>query len=384
MSRPAQRLLLLCAVGAGVAVSYAGQKPRSDVPGLPVPLPRPRGAAPPGGDMNRPRAIGAPDPSRMKPRAELVSIEKIWSEAPHNAFTDLIRFRERWYCAFREGSAHVSPDGALRVISSADGVHWSPAFYVSTEHADLRDPKLSVTPDRRLMLSAVAAYNPPAEFRHQSLAWYSLDGREWGIPFKIGDPDVWLWRVTWHRGSAYSMAYGTTEDRFLRMYVGPGGLRFQVVADRVPAEGRPSEATLLFNSDDSALCLLRRDGAAATAYLGYSRPPYRGWEWKDLGVRLGGPNMIRLPDGRIVAAGRLYDGRQRTSLCWLNEREATLSEFLSLPSGGDTSYPGLVYHERLLWVSYYSSHEGKAAIYLGKVRLPEPDEITDGKIRTAF
>jgi hypothetical protein len=28
-----------------------------------------------------------------------------------------------------------------------------------------------------------------------------------------------------------------------------------------------------------------------------------------------------------------------------------------------------VWHEGLLWTSYYSSHEGKSAIYLAKVRL---------------
>ena len=32
---------------------------------------------------------------------------------------------------------------------------------------------------------------------------------------------------------------------------------------------------------------------------------------------------------------------------------------------------GLVWHAGLLWVSYYSSHEGKTSIYLAKVRLPK-------------
>jgi len=41
-------------------------------------------------------------------------------------------------------------------------------------------------------------------------------------------------------------------------------------------------------------------------------------------------------------------------------------ELLRLPSGGDTSYPGLVWHGGLLWVSYYSSHEGRASIYLAR------------------
>ena len=47
-----------------------------------------------------------------------------------------------------------------------------------------------------------------------------------------------------------------------------------------------------------------------------------------------------------------------------------LTEFLPLPSGGDTSYAGMVLHDGLLWVSYYASHEGKTSIYLAKVKLP--------------
>jgi hypothetical protein len=46
-----------------------------------------------------------------------------------------------------------------------------------------------------------------------------------------------------------------------------------------------------------------------------------------------------------------------------------LQEALKLPSGGDTSYAGLVWHAVLLWVSYYSSHEGKSAIYLARVKV---------------
>jgi len=50
--------------------------------------------------------------------------------------------------------------------------------------------------------------------------------------------------------------------------------------------------------------------------------------------------------------------------------EGTLKEALRLPSGGDTSYAGLVWHDDLLWVSYYASHEGKTSIYLAKVKVP--------------
>jgi hypothetical protein len=315
-------------------------------------------------------ALGVRGQVARPQRAEIVSVRKIWDRAAHNAFTDLIRFKGRWYCAFREGSAHVSPDGALRVITSDDGERWVSSDLLTWPHADVRDAKLTITPDGRLMLSGAAALHQPAVARHQSAVWFSADGRTWGEGIAVADPDFWLWRITWLRGTAFGFAYGTAGDRFVRLYSSRNGLEFRPLAERVLEEGYPNESSIVFLNDDSALCLLRRDGQPNTAQLGSSRPPYRAWTWRDLGVRIGGPHMIAREDGRIVAAVRLYDGRVRTSLCWLDRDAGRLIEFLALPSGGDSSYAGLVWHEGLLWVSYYSSHEGKTSIYLAKVRLP--------------
>src|SRR5262245_44914769 len=91
----------------------------------------------------------------------LLVVRKIWDAAPHNAFTDLVRFQGGWYCAFREGQAHVSPDGALRVITSRDGERWESAARITWDNGDLRDAKLSITPDGRLMLSGAAALLQP-------------------------------------------------------------------------------------------------------------------------------------------------------------------------------------------------------------------------------
>jgi hypothetical protein len=301
-------------------------------------------------------------------KAELVEFNRIWDKAPHNAFTDLILFKDRWYCVFREGAAHVSPDGALRVITSSDGETWTSAALLTSPAADLRDAKITVTPDERLMLSGAAAFHQPAEFKHQSLVWYSSDGRNWTEPIEIGDPNMWIWRVTWHKGTAYGIGYSTSDSRFIRLYMSRDGIKFDTLVDNLFDSGYPNETSMIFLEDDTCLCLLRRDGEPNTAQLGTAKPPYKEWVWKDLGVRIGGPHMILLPDNRIVAAGRLYDGQVRTSLLWLDPEAGTLTEFLRLPSGGDTSYPGLVLHGGLLWVSYYSSHEGKTSIYLAVVK----------------
>jgi hypothetical protein len=304
--------------------------------------------------------------------AETISVRKIWDRAPHNAFTDLIRYRDRWYCVFREGKAHVSPDGALRVIASADGETWESSALLTSESADLRDAKLSVTPDGRLMLIGAGAWHKPQPATHQSLAWFSEDGRTWGEALEIGEPDMWLWRATWHKDKAYGIGYGTNKDRRLaRLYQSADGRKWETLVSDLFDKGYPNESALLFDAKDNCLCLLRRDADTRTAQLGSSKPPYMQWHWKDLGHAIGGPNMIRLPSGEVVAATRLYEGKVRTSLSWVDPEAGEMKEFLALPSGGDTSYAGLAWHDGLLWVSYYSSHETKTSIYLAKVKFAE-------------
>lgn len=308
----------------------------------------------------------AADPRALK----LVEVRKIWDRAPHNAFTDLIRHADRWFCVFREGAAHVSPDGALRVITSADGREWESAALITSPVADLRDAKITHTPDGQLMLSGAGAYHGEKPARHQSFAWFSADGRSWSAAVPIGDPDFWLWRVTWRGDAAYSLGYRTDKDRTqrsARLYRSRDGRKFETLVDRIAPDVSPGEHSLLFREDGTALCLLRRDAGTFTSLLGRARPPYTDWSWKDLGVRIGGPHLIRIPDGRILAAVRLLDGRTRTALCELDPERGTLTERLTLPSGGDTSYAGLVWHAERLWVSYYSSHQGKTSIYLAQI-----------------
>jgi len=309
------------------------------------------------------------------PKATLVDYARIWDEAPHNAFTNLIRYKDAWYCVFREGQGHVSEDGALRVITSTDGDTWTSAALITSETADLRDAQICVTPDNKLMLTGAAALHQPADARHQTMAYFSEDGRTWTDGVPIGEKDLWLWRVTWHKDAAYGVGYTTGDKwphRFARLYRSEDGTNFDVLVDTLRDEEYANESQIVFLEDDTAYCLLRRDEKAPKStqgLFGTAQPPYTDWTWNDVGMKIGGPAMMQLPDGRLVAAVRLYDAPVRTALCWVDPETGKLTEFLGLPSGGDTSYPGLVWHDDLLWVSYYASHEGKTSIYLAKVKL---------------
>ncbi len=310
--------------------------------------------------------------SAVAAEARLLSVQRIGETAPHNAFTDLVRWRDAWWCVFREGSRHVSPDGAIRVLTSRDGTNWTSAARLASSLGDLRDPHATVTPDGRLMLYGAVALPQPGPVKHRSLAWFSDSGTDWTAETVVGEPNVWLWRVAWHDGQALGVGYDTGGEKFVRLYAGRDGKQFEPVVPTLFDRPQPNETGLTFLPDGTCLCLLRRDGQPGTAQLGRARPPYRDWSWQDLGVRIGGPQLLRLPDGRLVAGVRLYDGGARMALCWLDPEAGRLTEFLKLPSGGDCSYPGLVWHGDELWVSYYSSHEGRTMVYLARVRLPDP------------
>ncbi len=314
---------------------------------------------------------------------ELIEVRRVWDAAPHNAFTDLIRHRGEWFMTFREGSGHVAADGAIRVLASKDGTNWTSAALLKMAGQDLRDSKLSEMPDGRLHLLACGANRAtnggPATI-HQTLAAISSNGRDWSDLKAVADPNTWLWRLTWRGGKAFGVSYDTgkrspAKPLFTsRLWSTEDGLHFKAAPQPMLTNGMPTEATLAFQADGTALCLQRRDGPAPShALLGKAKPPYDQWTWQDLGTFFGGPHFIRIPDGRWIACGRIHgaDAKRtaKTVVCELDVAGGKLVPLLTLPSGGDTSYPGLVWHEGRLWVSYYSSHEGKTAIYLAEVAL---------------
>ena len=308
-------------------------------------------------------------------QAELVSVQKLADDAPHSAFTDLIFWKDQFVCAFRQGRSHVSSDGRIAVLTSPDGEQWKRAATLTLADFDLRDASLSVTPDGRLMLIGGAA---PRKTDHESaptgtFVSFSSDATTWTTPEVIIPPGRWLWRVTWHDGKAYGVSYATPKGApHASLLESPDGVHFTELVPQLFSDGYPTEAVLRFAADGTAYCLQRRDGTADinSAFLGVSKSPYTEWAWHDLQQFFGGPNLLQLPDGAWIAAGRIhYPGGAKTDVALLDVETNQLKSLLTLPSGGDTSYPGLVYRDGLLWVTYYSSHEGKTSIYLAKVKL---------------
>jgi len=325
----------------------------------------------------------------MAAQPEIVSVTKIWDQGKHNAFTDLIRWRGKWYCSFRESDAHVGGDGQLRVLVSDEGDKWQSAALISEAGIDLRDPKMSITPDDRLMIVAGGSVYEGTTFKgRQPRVAFSKDGREWTAPQRVLSEGEWLWRVTWHEGKAYGVSYnaqertspaaqeaaktGKTEpgpaDWKLKLVSSSDGVKYDLIT-HLDVPGHPNETTLRFMPDGEMIALVRREGGSKMGWVGRSHVPYKQWTWHELKHQIGGPNFTRLPDGTLWAACRSYPGGAKTVLAKMTA-DGEYTPLLTFPSGGDNSYAGLVWHDGLLWMSYYSSHEGKTSIYLAKVKVP--------------
>ncbi len=96
-------------------------------------------------------------------------------------------------------------------MTSTDGKAWTSLALLTEAGIDLRDPKLTETPDGRLMmLAGGSVYEGKALRGRQPRVAFSSDGggKTWTPTRRILAEGDWLWRVTWHKGRAYGIAYG--------------------------------------------------------------------------------------------------------------------------------------------------------------------------------
>jgi len=311
------------------------------------------------------------------PQAELVSVTKIWDQAPHCAYTDITRFQNLFYCCFREAAAADRGEGVIRILLSSTGKTWVDQGTLSEAGTDLRDPKIIVTPDgKRLYLLCSGQSGTQGR---QSRYSTTMDGKVWTPLQKLLAKGDTLWRVSINPTDQrfYGISYNIhpnsggpapEKEWSLKGYASADGSVWQL-SSILNVPGQPAEATLRFLKNGSALALVARQGGDRRGVIGTAVAPYRDWTWASAGVPLGGPNFIELPDGKLIAGSRGFGATPGAHMVLFAMTASSLTPILELPSGGDCSYPGLYWHDDLLHVSYYSSHEGKAAIYYAQVRL---------------
>ena len=325
------------------------------------------------------------------PEVKVINIRRVFHNGRHNAFTDLVRFKDNFYLTFRscpEGHM-VHPTSSIIILSSTDTKQWKQVHRFSVEKRDTRDPHFLVFKSK-LFVYTGTWYSGETTLKsedydlnkHLGYAAWSEDGANWHSPIMLeGTFGHYIWRANAFNEKAYLC--GRRKKNFAVAPRGEGSIVESAMLEsddgliwRTRAlfqETRGDETAFQFEADGSIIAIGRR-GRDKAQLLG-SKPPYTQWQRKELDRYIGGP-LLTLWGGRYVVGGRktIGDRGPRTSMCWLVNDQ--LHEFAELPSGGDNSYPGFVeISPSRAVMSWYSSHEtdanGKAitAIYMADLEI---------------
>lgn len=314
---------------------------------------------------------------------------KVYGDGQHNAFTDLAYWKGQYYLCFRHGEGHLSMDGEIRVMRSSDLKAWEPCGTVNTLGDD-RDPHFAVTDNALCLffgtwdLAHATDHGTPGRGRLRSHMASTEDGVNWSEAKGIYEPCWWLWRVRWHDGAFYSVAYAISwpsmpEVGEARLLQSPDGLEWNSIGT-ITRERVPDEADMRFLADGSMDVVMRTcDKQGGAMYL-HSDVSRTSWEKTDLGAVIHSPVLLPWKD-RCFVGGRGKNDKGSVARLW----ELTgnqVKELITLPSGGDTAYLGLIPvagtetgDRPVLLVSWYSQHEraadrkNEASIYLGQVTV---------------
>lgn len=265
----------------------------------------------------------------------------------------------------------------MRIIRSEDGINWKSVALLEKSGIDLRDPKLSITPEGRIMviIGGSVYEDENLQERRPQVSFSDPAGDAFSPPQEVAissdnqNRDSWIWRVVWNGGDGYGMDYRIADKDAWKLYLMKtrDGRYFDEVS-QLEVDGKPNESTIRFDEDDHMYVLIRREGKDKKGLIARSKPPYIRWKYDKLDFQLGGPNFLILDNKKWIVGTRKYIGDRKTQLLVTTPKGEILKSFV-LPSGGDTSYPGMLVYGEKLWVTYYSSHEEGTNIYLTKIPL---------------
>ena len=228
---------------------------------------------------------------------------------------------------------------------------------------DLRDPKLSVTPEGKLMLlTEKVQYDRGRVLSRQSCYSFIVYNDDYQvltpINFKSSPHRNWLWNIEW----IDDCAYGFTYIPYFCFVKAEDGINFDVV-QRINLDNTPTEASLVKLNKKEFVSVVR---SKSNALLGRYHLKSNKWVWKDLGLKLGCPELIKIKKD-IYILGRTYSDKKQTSIFKLDVKTMTLINILTIDGNRDCAYPGAVFKNGFLYVSYYSGNGANSDIYLAKI-----------------
>ncbi len=254
---------------------------------------------------------------------KILSNKVIYHDGRHNAFTSMVRWRDKYWLAFRNGTHHRSNDGRIMIINSEDLESWSEPKIVIDTDIDDRDPAVFVWDDELFVISM--SYNRKLhegekERRLASMSSFvihSSDGKNWTEPQRTLPEHRVIWWVSNGPDALYASVYrpddaGNYKERITELWRSNNGLEWEkvsVISDR----DNSTEAALVFLPDERLFAYVRHD-KNDWPEITMSSPPYVKWKpIVDFDFRHNGPCMGLVGD-KLVTSGRSIFEDDKTPL----------------------------------------------------------------------
>lgn len=335
-----------------------------------------------------------------------VLIEKIYSEPEsHCAFTSLIKYAGKLFCAFRVAPRHMPCKSKIVVLvcdlddpnkipgqSRYGRTHWHKVWESDTQN-DLRDPQFLVYRDKLYLFYVKANFKcdrgwllPEHKWRWQlknldvyrlriksagDLSWgfsekkvcfndrrirFKTDPDPFGRNVPAGSTSLFPWHFYVQDEKVFALAYDPLYFREMAIYQSNANLSaFSITPFFLPASVSTSEGCVLPREDGSLYYVARSESNEFSTVGLISEEG--SLLYRDPAV-VHCPRLVDTSSGVFCVGRQFYPGTFSSGLSiWkLNPVTIKLEHFLFLPSKGDNGYPGVVYDNGKLLISYYSQH----------------------------
>ena len=314
-----------------------------------------------------------------QPKEETTDIRRVWDRGGHNAYSDITFTRLRLFIAFREAPNDIptneSEYGKIRILSSTDGEFWESSAVLEIPGVDLRDPKITFTPKKRLMLLVKGVKYDGQSIKSMTsyMSQSDAEGKRFSKiePLELEDPlnsEInSLQRMTWYDKTGYGIFTKKDPETGANLnYLIKNEKKKELeVITELELPGEVNDITVRFLSGAEMMIIAEMEGSKGL--IGTSKSPYKDWTWEELEKPMESVNFEVIPINKVLLGTTLTDENGKYAALLQGKKGETFNESFRLPSGGDTGHMGMFAIAGFVWLSYHSSHEGKTSIYYARI-----------------
>jgi hypothetical protein len=309
---------------------------------------------------------------------------------------DAIKYKEKYYVAFRTAPSHfASKKTRLYIISSSDLKKWE---FEKEYHlkADMREPRF-VTFRDTLFFYFFEGGTKMTKFEPRHIWMSKSSGKaDWADIKNIGLDGYVPWRFRQRNDKIYLSAYygvGIYKNHTfpdLRLYTSTDGTNFKPISEQTQIASKGAEeGEFEFDSDGNLWATVRLEGSGS--YIAYAhRDSLHHWHTKFGKHKYDSALMLNHEDTMYVFARRHLKGdatqhefpskkqrrknlvrysfsKKKTALYRLNKEKLILEHIMDFPSTGDNAFPAIakIDNNRYLLLNYSSNIHKKDKNWIG-------------------